>query len=104
MGRVLEPGRNLIKKAYQEADDLLNAYVENRMRYLMAHHASMTVLLKCMGELTAYDRDGHSFAPKFLDPLQNLLEEFDTSYNCRTGHPLKITRDSVGKLKAIRNW
>lgn len=106
--------RTEIKRHFALARTLLNQYVEDEMFRLMREHPRIEVLLKCMGELTAYRRENvygvrvevnsHEFA--CLRPLQDFLNEYDTDYSCRTGRPLKITRGSPDRtaLHHTRYW
>lgn len=97
----------IIRRYYAQADEALNTWVEYEMFRLMRKHPTMSVLLKCMGQLTAYSsKDGHSFEPAYLRPLQKLLDECDRSYNCRTGRPLKISRGFPDRTALIhtREW
>lgn len=101
-----------IKRQYDQARKALNDYVEAEMRSIMARNKRLTCLLKCMGDLTAYDKVGpmsragdyNNTEPRAVTKLADFLSEYDRSYYCQTGHPLRLTRLPDGTIKEDRDW
>lgn len=101
-----------IKRQYDQARKALNDYVEAEMRRIMQTHKSLTCLLKCMGDLNAYDKHGpmsrgadyNTPEPRAVTKLADFLSEYDRAYYCQTGHPLRLTRMPDGTIKEDRDW
>lgn len=101
-----------IKRQFEQAELALNTYVEAEMRRIMVGHKRLTCLLKCMGQLSAYDKHGPmSYAgdygnkpPAAVVKLAKFLDDYDTSYYCQTAHPLRLTRMPDGSIKEDRDW
>lgn len=91
----------------RKVDEVLNAEIERRMRAIFAKHKSLGCLLKCMGAIIAYGKDGEPFdlcePPRFLKSLLDLAE-LDLGYYSLTGHPLKLTRGPNGETIETRDW
>jgi hypothetical protein len=101
-----------IKRQYAQARKALNDYVEAEMRRIMQTHKGLTCLLKCMGDLIAYDKVGpmsragdyNNTELRAVTKLADFLSEYDRAYYCQTGHPLRLTRMTDGAIKEDRHW
>lgn len=99
-----------IRAMYAKADEALNVYIENEMRAIMQAHPKLTCLLKCMGDLTSYDKHGscsHNWGTpplKRVQRLADMLDEMDGRFYVRTAKALRITRNPDGSLSEVRDW
>lgn len=101
-----------IRRQFDQARKALNDLVEAEMRKIMAHDKRLTTLLKCMGDITAYDKHGPmdrfrqygTNEPVAVTRLADLCGEYDRAFYCRTGHPLRLTRMPDGAIKEDRSW
>lgn len=101
-----------IRRQFDQARKALNDYVEAEMRRIMATDKRLVCLLKCMGDITAYDKHGpmdrwrefNTPEPAAVTRLENLCTEYDRAFYCRTGHPLRLTRMPDGTINETRDW
>jgi hypothetical protein len=105
-------GRNMniktVKSKYKEADAMLNSLVEEMMLEAIKKSNRISCILKCMGAICVYDLNGEPMAyercPAKIRAAIDLVDEFDTSHNCATGNPLKLTKLPDGTIKSGREW
>lgn len=98
--------RQKIENLFLKAEKELNAYIEGEMLKHISYFPKIHTVLKAMGQLTYYDKNGDQIDYKELGTgprnIIDFLHSVDTSFSCRSD-PYKLTREN-GTIEETRMW
>lgn len=85
-------------------EEALNEEIENEMRHVITYSGHLTCILKCMGIVCFYDRNGTLPDPPVSARRLLQLEDMDRTFYSLSDHPLKIIRNPDGSFTEVRDW